>query len=352
MPVPTIEWKNGCARIIDQRLLPGRTRFIACGNMRDMFDAIRTMKIRGAPAIGVAGAFGMYLGVRDCRAARFGAFYREVRKTERYLASSRPTARNLFWALERMRRVAWESRKCPVKIIKKKMLDAAVSVLEEDRRICRAIGRSGSGLIKSGDTVLTHCNAGALATADFGTALAVIYNARAGGKKVKVYADETRPVLQGARLTAWELMREGVDTTLICDNMAAGLMAKGVIDKVIVGADRIAANGDTANKIGTYGLAVLAKAHGIPFYVAAPLSTFDFSIASGKGIVIEQRAADEVRVIGGRRIAPRNVKVYNPAFDVTPHRLISAVITEYGVTRKPSRSGLKKLCMIAGRKHE
>ena len=229
-----------------------------------------------------------------------------------------------------MRRVAWEYRLHGIPSLKRRLLDEAITVLEEDKGICRAIGKSGASFIKSGDTVLTHCNAGGLATADFGTALAVIFQAKLDKKRVKVFVDETRPVLQGARLTAWELMKEGINATLICDNMAASLMAKGKIDKVVVGADRIASNGDVANKIGTYNLAVLSKVHKVPFYVAAPISTFDFRIASGKDIVIEERNPDEVRTIMGSYVAPKKIKVYNPAFDVTPHKLITAIITEKG----------------------
>ena len=343
MPVPTIEWKHNEVRIIDQSLLPNRLKFVKAKDEKDIYKAIRHLIIRGAPAIGIAGAFGMYLGVRNSRATDFARFYERVKAVERYLASSRPTARNLFWALERMRGVAWQNRKETVPSVKKLLLEEANAVLDEDKKICRAIGKFGSCFIKNGDTVLTHCNAGGLATADFGTALAVLFQAKLEKKHIKVFVDETRPVLQGARLTAWELMKEKIDATLICDNMAASLMAKKRIDKIIVGADRIASNGDVANKIGTYSLAVLARVHKIPFYVAAPLSTFDFRIASGKGIVIEQRPPDEVRTIKGVQIAPRKIKVYNPAFDVTPHRLISAIITERGAIQNPSSKTLKRL---------
>ena len=343
MPVPTIEWKNNRLKVIDQSVLPNRFKFVQCTSAKDVYHAIKDLIVRGAPAIGIAGAFGMYLGIRNSKAKDFTRFYKQLRKVEEYLASSRPTARNLFWALERMRRVAWEYRFQGIPSIKRRLLDEAVTVLEEDKGICRAIGKSGSSFIKSGDTVLTHCNAGGLATADFGTALAIIFQAKLDKKRIKVFVDETRPVLQGARLTAWELMKEGINATLICDNMAASLMAKGKIDKVVVGADRIASNGDVANKIGTYNLAVLSKAHNIPFYVPAPISTFDFRIASGKNIVIEERNSDEVRTIMGSYVAPKKIKVYNPAFDVTPHKLITAIITEKGALRKPSRKTLRKL---------
>ena len=334
MPVPTIEWKKGKVRIIDQTLLPGKLKFISCTSARSMRNAIRTMKIRGAPAIGVAAAFGVYLGIKDSGAKNF---FKDLDKTIKYLASSRPTARNLFWALERMEEKALARKKEPAERLKKILLKEAKAVLAEDKEICRKIGEYGNALIEKGDTVLTHCNAGGLATADYGTAVGVIFAAHEKGKKIKVFADETRPVLQGARLTAWELMEEGVDTTLICDNAAAGLMAKGKIDKVIVGADRIARNGDVANKIGTYNVAILAGYHKIPFYVAAPLSTIDINIKTGKDIPIEERGPDEVRRIRNTYIAPRRVKVYNPAFDVTPAKLVTAIITEKGVLRPPYR---------------
>ncbi|MDD5439106.1 MAG: S-methyl-5-thioribose-1-phosphate isomerase [Candidatus Omnitrophica bacterium] len=343
MPVPTIEWKNNRVRLIDQKALPHKLVFVDCLTAKDMFRVIQDLTIRGAPAIGIAGAFGMYLGVRASTSDTFKGFFNDVKKTESYLALSRPTARNLFWALERMKRTAWQNRRHPVPVIKKKLLAEAETVLAEDKAVCRSIGRFGAALIKKGDTILTHCNAGGLATGDFGTALALIFTAHAEGKRIKVFVDETRPVLQGARLTAWELMHEGIDATLICDNMAASLMAQGKIDKVIVGADRIASNGDVANKIGTYSLAVLAAFHHVPFYVAAPLSTFDFKITAGQGIVIEERSGDEVRTVMGYPVAPKKIKVYNPAFDVTPHYLVSAIVTEKGIVRKPSVKTLARL---------
>jgi len=274
MSIPTIEWKDNRVRIIDQTLLPHRLKFIYCDSARDIYGAIKTMKIRGAPALGVAAAYGMYLGARDSGKI----FFKDLEKTARYIASSRPTARNLFWAIERMKRTAHAHKKEPIETIRRILLKEAELILSEDKDICRKIGRFGSSLIKKGDHVLTHCNAGGLATADYGTALGVLFSAGAQGKKIKAYVDETRPVLQGSRLTAWELMRAGIDTTLITDSMAASLMEKGGIDKVIVGADRIARNGDTANKIGTYNLAVISRCHKVPFYVAAPLSTIDMRI--------------------------------------------------------------------------
>jgi methylthioribose-1-phosphate isomerase len=343
MPVETINWKDGKVRYIDQTKLPHKVKFVDCADVRKLWRAIRSLAVRGAPAIGIAGALGVVLGARDSKAKDFEGFAKDLRRTVKYLASSRPTAVNLFWALARMERVAEESKNKPVGRIKKILLEEALKILEEDRRSCRSMARHGAGLIKNGDTILTHCNAGGLATADYGTALGVLFEAKRRGRYFRVYADETRPLMQGARLTTWELMREGIDTTLICDNMAASLMAEGEIDKILVGADRIAANGDAANKIGTYNLAVLAKYHGVPFYVAAPLSTFDFRLKSGRDIPIEERSGDEVRKILGKAIAPKNVKVYNPAFDVTPGELITAIVTERGIFKKPYSRSLRKL---------
>jgi len=344
MPVETIKWKNGKARYIDQTLLPMKTKYVECGDVKKMWRAIKRLEVRGAPAIGIAGALGVVLGVKDSKAKTFDKFLNEIKGVVGYLATSRPTAVNLFWALTRMECVAAANSNRSVSDIKKILLKEALKIIDEDKSSCRAMARFGSALIKKGDTILTHCNAGGLATADYGTALGVLFEANKQGKMIKVYADETRPLLQGARLTTWELMREGIDTTLICDNMAAHLMAKGVIDKIFVGADRIASNGDAANKIGTYGLAVLAKYHGIPLYVVAPLSTFDFKIKTGSEIPIEERNANEVRQILGKPIAPKNVKVYNPAFDVTPNELIAAIVTERGVFKKPYK---KSLCKYA-----
>ncbi len=335
MPVDTISWENGKVRLVDQTLLPSRFKYIICGDVKTLWHAIKRLQVRGAPAIGIAGAFGILLAIKGSKARSGEDLMKEVNISAKYLASSRPTAVNLFWALARMR-CAGEKNifKKPAEI-KKLLFKEAATIYEEDRSACRQMARNGAKLIKTGDCILTHCNAGGLATADYGTALGVLFEAKRQGKRIKVYADETRPLLQGARLTTWELMHEGIDTTLICDNMAASLMAKGKIDKVIVGADRIARNGDTANKIGTYSIAVLAKYHKIPFYVAAPLSTFDRNINTGRDIPIEERSGDEVRSLGGKYIAPKKVKVYNPAFDVTPNALIDAIITEKGVLRKP-----------------
>lgn len=344
MPVETITWKDGKVKLVDQTLLPAEFKYIYCGDVTTLWHAIKRLQVRGAPALGVAGALGILLGIEASKAKDGCALARDIGKCAKYLASSRPTAVNLFWALARMRCKAEENSGKSLPEIKKILHREAMNVLAEDKASCRAMARHGSKLVKSGDTILTHCNAGGLATADYGTALGVLFEAKRQGKRIKVYADETRPLLQGARLTAWELEHEGIDTTLICDNMAASLMAKGRIDKVFVGADRIASNGDAANKIGTYNVAVLAKYHKVPFYVVAPLSTFDFNIRTGKEIPIEERDADEVRTISGRPIAPRTVKVYNPAFDVTPNGLITAIVTERGVFKRPYTKSLKVLC--------
>lgn len=342
MPVETITWKNGKVRYVDQTLLPSKLKFVDCGDIRRLWKAIKRLEVRGAPAIGIAGALGVILGIKDSKAKNFNSFYREVESSCKYLASSRPTAVNLFWALARMECAATLNKDKSIVEIKRLMLAEALRILDEDKKSCRAMARYGAGLVKSGDTILTHCNAGGLATADYGTALGVLFEAKQQGKRIHVYADETRPLLQGARLTVWELMHEGIDTTLICDNMAASLMEKGKIDKIFVGADRIASNGDAANKIGTYNLAVLAKYHKVPFYVVAPLSTFDLRIKTGINIPIEERDGNEVRSIGGKFVAPKKVKVYNPAFDVTPNKLITAIITDKGILRKPYTEKLRK----------
>jgi methylthioribose-1-phosphate isomerase len=335
MPVETIKWQDGTVKLIDQTLLPHKFKYLVCRDVRTLWRAIKTMQVRGAPALGIAGALGVVLGVKNSKAKDPGGLLRDIKTVTKYLASSRPTAVNLFWALARMECVAENSRSESVGDIKGHLLREALSMIEEDKRTCRAMARFGASLVKSGDRVLTHCNAGGLATADYGTALGVLFEAKAQGKKIRAYVDETRPLLQGARLTTWELMRAGIDTTLICDNMAASLMAKGEIDKIFVGADRIASNGDFANKIGTYSLAVLARHHKIPLYVVAPVSSIDVKAKSGREIPIERRDGDEVRKVLGNYIAPKTVKVYNPAFDVTPHAYVSAIITERGVFRKP-----------------
>ncbi|MFH1730068.1 MAG: S-methyl-5-thioribose-1-phosphate isomerase [Planctomycetota bacterium] len=339
MPVPTIEWVGGvggAARLIDQTLLPAETVFLDCPDIETMWEAIKSLRVRGAPAIGIAAAMGVVLGVQGSAAGSGSEVAAEVERAADYLATSRPTAVNLFWALDRMRRAARESAGQAPEQVKERLLAEATAILDEDKKICRRIGRNGAELIHDGDTVLTHCNAGGLATADYGTALAVIFAAHERGKNVSVFADETRPLLQGARLTTWELMRAGIGVTLICDNTAGLVMKQGKVDLVIVGADRIAANGDAANKIGTYSLAVLAGEHDVPFYVAAPLSTFDLTLDSGDKIPIEERSSEEVTCGFGRRTAPEGVKVYSPAFDVTPAHRITGVITEHGIIARPT----------------
>jgi methylthioribose-1-phosphate isomerase len=343
MKITSIAWKNGGIRIIDQTLLPGTLEYLDIRDLKTLWHAIKELKVRGAPALGAAAALGVYLGVKDSRAAGFDAFKREAEKVSAYIGSSRPTARNLFWGLERMNACLRDNADLPVKKIKELLFDEAQKIIEEDRQSCRRIGGYGQSLISSGDTILTVCNAGILATIDYGTALGVIYAAREKGKRLKVYSCETRPLLQGARLTTWELSRMGVDVTLICDNMAATLMKQGKVDKVIAGADRIAANGDSANKIGTYSLAVLAKYHRIPFYIAAPWSTFDCSLRTGAQIEIEQRPAQEVTCLySSRPLAAKGVKVYNPAFDVTDAGLITALITDRGIIRPPFTANIRR----------
>ena len=343
MELRTILYKNNELKIIDQRLLPQKLAFKVCRNINQLHHCIKTLAVRGAPAIGVFAAYGLYVGIRNIRTSDKNLFFKRLSDIAEYLKHARPTAVNLSWALGRMKAAALKNQKKPIWQIKKILLNEAKKIQQEDELMCRAIGRNGANLIMQGDAILTHCNAGMLATAGEGTALAVIYRAKRDGKGIKVYADETRPLLQGARLTAWELKRNGIDVTLICDNMAATLMKQGKINKVIVGADRIARNGDFANKIGTYNLAILARAHNIPFYVAAPSSTFDFNIKDGNHIPIEERHHDEVKRIAGRYIAPRDVKVYNPAFDVTPNNLVTAIITEKGVFRRPYSLSLKRI---------
>lgn len=332
MPVQTIYWDNGVVKIIDQTKLPHELVYIDCKTKEDIWHVIKTLKIRGAPAIGIAAGFGVYLGMKDFVGKTFNEFRKEFEQVSSYLLSVRPTAVNLSWALNRMRGVVKEK---DIDLVKELLLKEAQQILEEDKEICRRMASFGSQFVKSGNNVLTHCNAGGLATADYGTALGVLFYAKEEGKQFHVYVDETRPVLQGARLTSWELMQSKIPCTLICDNMAAGLMGQKKIDLVIVGGDRIARNGDTANKIGTYSLACLAQLHRIPFYVVAPRSSFDLNISDGSLIPIEERNPEEVACIGGVRIAPDGVKVYNPAFDVTPAGFITAFITEYGVIKPP-----------------
>ncbi|MCE2432965.1 MAG: S-methyl-5-thioribose-1-phosphate isomerase [Candidatus Latescibacteria bacterium] len=332
MPVPTITWKNDALRLIDQTLLPEEYKFITCRDVGTVAEAIVSLRVRGAPAIGVAAAYGVVIAAQEA-IVRDADFDRYVSKSIQKLAQTRPTAVNLFWALDRQEKVLANTASHSPAEKRDRLLKEAHEIFEDDKRICRQIGRNGAELLSSQATVLTHCNAGGLATADYGTALAVIYAAVEAGKQVAVYADETRPLLQGSRLTAWELNQSGVDVTVICDNMAAAVLREKNIDSIVVGADRIAKNGDVANKIGTYGLAILAKAHQVPFYVAAPLSTIDMKRDTGAQIPIEERKTEEITHGMGRQTAPSGIHVYNPAFDVTPNHLVTAIITEKGVAK-------------------
>jgi len=333
--IPTLQWQGdagGHLVLLDQTRLPRETVRRDCRSVDDVWEAIRSLRVRGAPAIGIAAAYGVVLGAQSGLSDGFAAVGDAALTAADHLATSRPTAVNLFWALDRMRKSVRDTPdgSDPQPLVQR-LLTEARTIHEEDCAMCHAIGEHGSALLGDGSGVLTHCNAGGLATSEFGTALACIFAAHQQGKRLHVFVDETRPLLQGARLTAWELMHAGVDATLICDSMAAHVMQSGKVDAVITGADRIAANGDTANKIGTYSVALSAAAHGIPFYVAAPSSTFDLSLASGADIPIEQRPAEEITHGFGIATAPEGIAVYNPAFDVTPARLIRAIITERGV---------------------
>ncbi len=330
--IPTVEWRDGHVRILDQSVLPGDVRFLECTDYTEVAGAIRELKVRGAPAIGVTAALGIALGAQQYRQQDVEGFHRHLDTVCTALSATRPTAVNLFWAVERMKHVVTGSANHHVQEYQAMLLNEALAILEQDVRVNQTLGKYGAAIIQNGDNILTHCNAGALATAGYGTALGVVRAAWEEGKRLRVFADETRPVLQGARLTAWELQQDGIPVTLITDNMAGALMQKKGIQCCVVGADRIAANGDVANKIGTYSVAVLARAHGIPFYVAAPVSTIDLKTPTGEGIPIEERNPSEVtQVHGSRVIAPDGVAVWNPAFDVTPANLIEGIITERGI---------------------
>ncbi|MDO3378619.1 S-methyl-5-thioribose-1-phosphate isomerase [Geoalkalibacter halelectricus] len=348
MSIKPILFESGVVKMLDQRRLPTEEVWNDYHDYQGVAEAITTMVVRGAPAIGVAAALGAALGARDIAARDFDGFFAQFEKICAVLAATRPTAVNLFWALDRMKSCARGNAQSPLPELKERLLAEALEIAAEDERLNRDLGRNGAPLILDGARVLTHCNAGALATGGYGTALGVIRAAVEQGKQLLVYADETRPFLQGSRLTAWELLRDGIPVTLICDNMAGYLMSKGEIDCVIVGADRIAANGDVANKIGTYTVAVLAREHNIPFYVAAPLSTIDLSMVDGSEIPIEERASREVTHVGAQLLAPESVGVRNPAFDVTPARLVSAIITERGVVSGDYRQGLRQLAEKGG----
>lgn len=325
----------GKLRLIDQTLLPEKLTYIETDDLEEIFASIKRLSVRGAPAIGCAAGLGLASVAQNFTAASRNEFLEKVGSAAKRLSESRPTAVNLFWALDRCLKALKNSTEDSADALKSILLKEALTILEEDISMCQAIGKHGCSLLKEGMGVLTHCNAGALATGDYGTALSPIYVAKENGVNVKVYSDETRPLLQGSRLTAWELNKAGVDVTTICDNMAAQVMKEGKIDIVIVGADRVAANGDAANKIGTYGVAILAKYHKIPFYVAIPYSTIDITLENGSKIPIEQRNEDEIKCGFGKRTAPEEVAVYNPAFDATPHELITGIITERGILTPP-----------------
>jgi methylthioribose-1-phosphate isomerase len=344
--LPTIALENDAVVMIDQRKLPGQEVYVHCRTAAEVARAIRTMVIRGAPAIGVAAAMGIALGTRNSQATGTQKFAAEFFKLCELMAGTRPTAVNLFWAIDRMKRTFTAGAEAgeSVEQIKDRLDREAKAIHDEDVASCRAMGAFGAEVVPGDARILTHCNAGALATAGYGTALGVIRGAVAAGKQVAVFADETRPFFQGARLTAWELLRDGIDTTVITDNMAGALMSQGRVNFVVVGADRIAANGDTANKIGTYGVALLAREHNIPFYVAAPVSTIDLKTPDGAGIPIEERNAREVTHVGSARVAPDGARIWNPAFDVTPARLIAGIITERGIMRPPYTESLKAAC--------
>lgn len=338
MAIKTIEWRNNNVRMIDQRLLPARELIRTYRDYKGVAEAIRTMVVRGAPAIGVAAAMGVALGMKGVEGKRARTRFETVART---LKATRPTAVNLAWALERMKRVLEENLSLDADRLFRRMRDEAIAIYREDIEINRALGRYGAELLPDPCSVLTHCNAGALATAGYGTALGIVRAARESGRKVSVYADETRPFLQGSRLTAWELHKDRIPVTVIADNMAATVLRSGRVNCVVVGTDRTAANGDVANKIGTYPLAVMARRHGVPFYVAAPLSSIDLECASGEQIPIEQRSPREIAEFGGKQITPKGVAIFNPAFDVTPARLVTAIVTERGVAYPPYRKSLK-----------
>ncbi len=345
--IKTVEWTDSGVRFIDQTKLPTEETYVTCKTYQEVADAIRTMIVRGAPAIGVAAAMGVALGVRDSQAKNLEDLQCELGRISDVIAATRPTAVNLFWGIRRMKNKFDEVSHLPIDEIKEALVAEAQRMLVEDIAANQAMGKHGAVLLPSSGGVLTHCNAGALATCGYGTALGVIRAAVESGKKLHIFADETRPFLQGSRLTAWELMKDGIPTTVISDNMAGAIMRQGKIGAVVVGADRIAANGDVANKIGTYTVAVLAKEHGIPFYVAAPFSTIDLDTPDGAGIPIEQRSPREVTHMAGQQITPDGVGIENPAFDVTPHKYVTAIITERGVLRPPYAESLRELSQIS-----
>ncbi len=339
----TIEWIDNTVKMIDQTKLPQEEVFIYCRDHKCVAEAIKTMKIRGAPALGAAVAMGIAIGTLNIKDKNKDNFYAKFESICNEFAQTRPTAINLFWGIDKMKKLFRSISNKKIEVIKQALIDEAINISEEDVALNKKLGRHGAELINNGDNILTHCNAGGLATVEYGTALGVIRTAVEEGKKVHVYVDETRPCLQGSRLTVWELMKDNIPTTLITDNMAGFLMKKGRISLAIVGADRIASNGDTANKIGTYTLSILALAHKIPFYVAAPMTTIDYSLENGDDIPIEERDPEEVTRIGQTEISPKEVNVYNPAFDITPSKNITAIITDKGIARPPYKESLLNL---------
>jgi methylthioribose-1-phosphate isomerase len=349
MPVQTLKWHNGTLVLLDQKLLPSELVYKTCEDVETVACAIEDLTVRGAPAIGLAAAYGVVVGARSALSCDGEEFRKRVDETIARLERTRPTAVNLFWALEQMRQILADTTGQDNESICDELLTVANRLFVEDQEICRRMGKNGAELLPDNGQVITHCNAGGLATADYGTALGVIYAACEQGKNIAVFADETRPLLQGSRLTAWELHQSGVEVKVICDNMAATVMRREKIACCIVGSDRIAANGDVANKIGTYGLAILAKEHGVPFYVVAPVSTLDVSLASGEEIPIEERKGEEIRRGMGKLTSPEEVPVYNPAFDVTPHSLVSAIVSEKGIARAPFEPTLRAWATDSGR---
>ncbi len=344
-----MEWCDDRLLLLDQTRLPLEVSYISCSTAEEVAEAIKTMKVRGAPAIGAAAAYGLALGALRSQSSDRKTFLSEIEAAARILGATRPTAVNLFWALERMKGVFRDAGEAGVPELKQQLLEEARLILQEDIKMNQRMGKFGSQLVPEGARILTHCNAGALATGGYGTALGVIRAAHESGKEIQVFADETRPLLQGARLTAWELQQDNIPVTLITDNMAGYLMKKGMIDLAVVGADRITANGDVANKIGTYTVAVLCREHGIPFYVAAPFSTIDMNLEKGDDITIEEREGSEVTTVFGQQIAPQGIRVLNPAFDVTPNHLVTAIITDRGVLRPPYKDSLQKIFIDSGK---
>lgn len=341
--VQSIEWRDDHVRILDQTYLPKREVYSDIRDVGRMWEAIKKLRIRGAPAIGIAAGYGFYLGLKDLPENSFDSFWVEVERVAEYLESARPTAVNLHWALERIKTTIQAHKDKEISEIKEIVLKTAQTIHDEDKRICKKIGENGVELVMKEAKILTHCNTGSLATGQYGTALSVVFHAHESGNNIQVWVDETRPLLQGARLTSWELMNAEIPMKLITDSTAGSLMRRGEVDMVIVGTDRVASNGDTANKIGTYPLAVLAKENDIPFYVAVPLSTIDMELENGDEIPIEEREGDEIANFNGSKTAPKKVETYNPAFDVTPHKYVTAFITEKGIIKPPFKENFEKL---------